>query len=455
MQNNFHSHIKAWVLIPILLSVLVLFTQNSGTHYEPTFVPRPVLNPSEEIIHYPFVDYDKNILQFPGETAGFERFFDKLDTLITYGKGKVNIMHIGGSHVQAGMLSGRIREDLFSMADGIKGERGFIFPYRMAHTNNPGNYKATFTGEWDGCRNALKKNHCPWGLSGITATTHDTATQTEIYCVDDNHETYWFNKVRIYHLATPESFLVRLDSSILVDTMYTDSVVGMTTFELAKSYDTLLFETVKTDRLQDYFVLQGIRLENDDNGLTYNSIGVNGASVPAYLRCQYFQSQLETNVPDMVIFGIGINDSYVPVDQFSQEEYEQNYRDLMAMFRAVNPDVQFLFMTNNDSYYKRRYPNQNIFKVQKAMMNLAREYNGAYWDLFEIMGGLNSIKLWERNGLAQKDKVHFTRKGYYLNADLLFVAFRNAYGDHLANKYYTHNHATSTPTGAHPTPKSN
>lgn len=89
------------------------------------------------------------------------------------------------------------------------------------------------------------------------------------------------------------------------------------------------------------------------------------------------------------------------------------------------------------------------------MMNLAREYNGAYWDLFEIMGGLNSIKLWERNGLAQKDKVHFTRKGYYLNADLLFVAFRNAYGDHLANKYYTHNHATSTPTGAHPTPKSN
>jgi lysophospholipase L1-like esterase len=448
MSNNIKK-ISFWAILPLLVLVLGVFIQFTGVQPQSSFVPTPRLNPSEEIKAYDFIDYEENILKFPGSQDGFERLFDKLDTLVTFGKGNVNIMHLGGSHVQAGMLSGRMRENMFSLADGIKGERGFIFPYRMAHTNNPGNYKATFTGTWDGCRNALKRNHCPWGLSGITATTHDTATQTKLYCVDDNHDTYWFNKVRIYHLATPESFAVLLDSSIIVDTMYTDSVVGLTTFELAHSYDTLLFETLKTDSLQEYFVLQGLRLENDDDGLTYNSIGVNGASVPAYLRCQYFQPQLETNVPDLVIFGIGINDAYVPVEQFHQDEYEQNYRDLMNMFRAVNPDVQFLFMTNNDSYYKRRYPNQNIFKVQKAMWNLAKEYNGAYWDLFEIMGGLNSIKLWVRNGLAQKDKVHFTKKGYHLNADLLFVAFREAYGDHLAAKYYTNfdkNTDSSIPT---------
>lgn len=441
MPNKMKKISKYW-LVPFLGFAFGVFTQFSNVTIDPTFVPTPRLNPSEEIKEYSFIDYDNNVLEFPGNKKGFENLFDRLDTLVTFGKGKINITHIGGSHVQAGMLSGRMRENLFSLADGIKGERGFIFPYRMAHTNNPGNYKATFTGDWEGCRNAIKKNHCPWGLSGITATTRDTATETKLYCVDDNHDSYWFNKVRIYHMATPESFTVMLDSSMVIDTMYTDSIAGLTTFELAHSYDTLLFNTRKTDSLQDYFVLQGIRLENDDQGLTYNAIGVNGASVPAYLRCQYFQPQLETNVPDLVIFGIGINDAYMPVEQFHQEEYEQNYRELMNMFRAVNPNVQFLFMTNNDSYYKRRYPNQNIFKVQKAMYNLAKEYNGAYWDLFEIMGGLNSIKLWVRNGLAQKDKVHFTRKGYYLNADLLFVAFREAYGDHLASKYYVNNNTT-------------
>ncbi len=424
-------------LISIIVLVMVFFTSFSSPHIDPTFVPSPRLNPSEEITNYSFIEYEKNVIEFPGGATEFDFFFDKLDTLISYGKGKINIMHIGGSHVQAGMLSGRMRENMFSMADGIQGERGFIFPYRMAHTNNPSDYKAVFTGDWEGCRNAKKNNHCPWGLSGITATTTDSSTQTILYALDQNEQTYTFNKVRIYHLATPESYAVKLDSSMLIDTAYTDSISGLTTFELSKSYDTLIFETVKTDSIQEYFVLQGIRLENNMAGLSYDAIGVNGASVPAYLRCQYFQPQLETNIPDLVIFGIGINDSYVPVDQFDQSEYEQNYRDLMAMFKEVNPNVQFLFMTNNDSYYKRRYPNQNIFKVQKAMYNLATEYNAAYWDLFEVMGGLNSIKLWEQAGLAQKDKVHFTRKGYYLNADLLFVALRDAYGKHLNSKYYT------------------
>lgn len=436
------NHIS-FSFVVFLAAIIGIFTQFSNIHLDPTFVPSPRLNPSEEMVSYNFINYEKNNLEFPGSADGFNRLFDKLDTLVTYGKGKVNIIHIGGSHVQAGMLSGRMRENLFTLADGIKGERGFIFPYRMAHTNNPGNYKATFTGNWEGCRNALSRNHCPWGLSGITATTYDTLTQTKLYAIDDDRTPYKFNKVRMYHMATPESYSVRLDTSILVDTIYTDSVIGLTTFELSKSYDTLLFETVKTDRLQEYFVLQGIRLENDDQGITYSAIGVNGASVPAYLRCQYFQPQLETNVPDLVIFGIGINDANVPAGKFRHQEYEQNYRDLMAMFRAVNPDVQFLFMTNNDSYYHRRYPNKNIFQVQEVMRKLSKEYDAAYYDLFEVMGGLNSIRLWERAGLAQKDKVHFTRKGYQLNADLLFIAFREAYGDHLAAKYYSHFTETS------------
>lgn len=433
-SNDFLN--RFWILSLFVVGSLVLFLNFSEKKVERKYVPSPRLNTSETIEDYPFVQYDKNILQFPNGNEGFEPIFNKLDSIITYGKGNLNIIHIGGSHVQAGMLSGRMRDNMLSMADGIRGERGFIFPYRMAHTNNPGNYKAIFTGSWDGCRNAKKNNHCPWGLSGITATTYDTITQTKLYALDETKTTYTFNRVRIYHLATPESFHLILDSNMVVDSMYTDSIAGVTTFELAKSYDTLNFETRKTDSIQSFFVLQGIKLENDDQGITYNSIGVNGASVPAYLRCQYFEPQLATNAPDLVIFGIGINDSYVPEDRFSQEEFEQHYRELMAMFIAVNPDVQFIFMTNNDSYYKRRYPNRNIFKVQDAMMNLAKEYHTGYWDLFEIMGGLNSIKMWEKYGLAQKDKVHFTRKGYYLNADLLYVAFRDAYGDHLTNKYY-------------------
>ena len=390
------------------------------------------LNPADIIPSYSFVDYQKNQLQFPGGKQSFESFYQKLDSLVLYGEGKVNILHIGGSHVQAGTLTNRMRENMYTLADGIKGDRGFIFPFNMAHTNNPRNYKVKYSGEWEGCRNALRKNHCPWGLSGITATTYDTLTNVKIYAFDKDSVIYSFNKVSVYHLAGKESYKIRLDSSFVVDTSYTDTLIGVTTFELAETYDTLYFETVKTDSIQSYFVMQGVMMESDQNGLTYTAIGVNGASVPAYLRCQYFEPQLATIPPDLVIFGIGINDSYMPENQFSQAEFEQNYRELLDIFRSVNPRVQFLFMSNNDSYYKRRYPNQNIFKVREAMINVSTEYGAAYWDLFGVMGGLNSIRLWENEGLAKHDKVHFTPAGYVLNADLLFKAFRDSYGDHLS-----------------------
>ena len=416
-----------WIMI-IFLSLLFFYRFGVLKSNE----TKSALNPADNIPMYSFVDYQKNRLQFPGGKEGYEIFYQKLDTLTLYGKGKVNVMHIGGSHVQGGTLSNRMRENMYTLADGIKGDRGFFFPYRMAHTNNPRNYKVSYTGEWEGCRNALRKNHCPWGLSGITATTYDSLTTTRIYAFDKDTVLYSFKRVSIYHLATPESFQVRLDSSFAVDSVWTDSIAGVTTFELGQFYDTLYFETVKSDSIQSYFVMQGIKLESGQDGLSYTSIGVNGASVPAYLRCQYFEPQLATIPPDLVIFGIGINDSYVPENQFSQEEFEQNYRDLMDIFRSVNPKVQFLFMSNNDSYYKRRYPNPNVFKVRDAMVNLSVEYNAAYWDLFGIMGGLNSIRLWEDEGLAKRDKVHFTPSGYVLNADLLFKAIRDSYGDHLS-----------------------
>ena len=60
---------------------------------------------------------------------------------------------------------------------------------------------------------------------------------------------------------------------------------------------------------------------------------------------------------------------------------------------------------------------------------LAEKHDASLWDLFSVMGGLDSVKLWEEQGLAQKDKVHFTKKGYELVGNLFFDAFINAYSN--------------------------
>lgn len=380
---------------------------------------------------YPFINFDSNKLQFYGDTSLFNVVFQKMDSMVFFGKGNLSILHIGGSHVQGGTLQRTMRAKFSNIIPGIGGERGFFFPYQMANSNMPTDFHVDYTGDWTGCRCAKKSAICTWGMSGFNSTTADSISHIKIYMEDEQGNNYRFNKVRIFYQLDYDSFSTKLDSIYGEVLSRVDSVGQFVEYSFDKTYDTLSFSVLKTDSAQTHFTLRGIQYITDESGITYHTIGVNGASVPAYLRCYDFEKELGYLAPDLVIFGIGINDANGPVNRFSQQGFEEDYRELIRWFRKANPNVNFIFLTNNDSYYRRRYPNQNVYKVVKAMQNLAEENSAAVWNLFEIMGGIGSIKLWQKTGLAKSDKVHFTPKGYQLQSDLLFEAFQNAYGEYL------------------------
>jgi len=58
---------------------------------------------------------------------------------------------------------------------------------------------------------------------------------------------------------------------------------------------------------------------------------------------------------------------------------------------------------------------------------LAKDHQGGVWDLFSLMGGLSSMRKWQTAGLAQSDKVHFTREGYQLIGDMFYNALVDYY----------------------------
>ena len=144
-------------------------------------------------------------------------------------------------------------------------------------------------------------------------------------------------------------------------------------------------------------------------------------------------NHFEKNVMlDLVIFSIGINDAYE--NDFSKESYTKNYDTLIQRIYSINPEAAILFTTNNDSYYHRKHPNKRVYEAKEAMVDLAKAKKLAVWDMFEIMGGLNSIQKWYSDDLAKKDLLHLNYKGYNLIGDLLFEAFMEAY-----KKYTTKN----------------
>ena len=68
---------------------------------------------------YLFIRYGDNTLQFPSGRADFDTLYHKMDSLLSTGKGKINILHIGGSHVQAGYLSHRLRMNFSTLGDSV------------------------------------------------------------------------------------------------------------------------------------------------------------------------------------------------------------------------------------------------------------------------------------------------------------------------------------------------
>lgn len=375
-----------------------------------------------------FVQYDSSYIHFYNDSSNYNTFFSKLDKLIFEGEGKVNVMQIGGSHIQADIWSDQMRKNFQQLSPNLNGGRGFLFPYRIAHTNNPYYYKVTSSGEWKGFRNSLLKHHATWGVSGITATTQDSSATLKFIFRGESTPFYDFNSIKIFHNLDSSDYCIE----VLNDTCSLIKInreIGYTEFVFDHYLDSFELNIYRSDTAVSSFDLYGISLDNDDPGLVYTSIGVNGASTKSYLRCELFQQHLKAIVPDLVIFCIGINDAYDP--SFCKNCYENNYDSLVSWFRSANPDVEFLFVTNNDSYYKRRYPNKRVFEAREAMISLANKHNSGMWDMFNVMGGLGSCNKWIKNGCAKRDKIHLTKKGYILMGDLMFEALIKEYDNYL------------------------
>ena len=69
----------------------------------------------------------------------------------------------------------------------------------------------------------------------------------------------------------------------------------------------------------------------------------------------------------------------------------------------------------------------------------------SYWDLYDAMGGKNSMFAWVNNGLAGKDYVHFSNKGASKASQLFYNAFISTYKQWEYNNLSINNKADDNP----------
>lgn len=402
------------LLIISLLAPLVALAQ-----------PTPVEMPSHS-----FIRYDSNRLCYNADSPSMNAFFSKWQRVLNTHQGNLNIIHIGGSHVQAGTMSNTIRTNLLHAYPSFVASRGMLFPYSAAaKCNNPRDYRVHCPQKVSLTRNIYKEHTCPLGLCGIAITAADSLTEVQMVL---NQPDIDYGTNRIVLLGCSDEQVVPLLSidGREVYPSYVDKNTDRFVFNLSTTVDS--FAILLPCKTGEHFSLTGVYLANRRTGFTFHSIGVNGAAVPDYLRCQNFTRDLRMLRPDMVVFGIGINDA--SGTDFDTAAFRANYLALVDSIRTINPDCAFVFITNNDSYRRKRRNryevNRNGLLAREVFYRLADDTKGAVWDQFEIMGGLKSMEKWYKAKLAQKDRVHFTVAGYQLLGDLFTNALFKAYSDY-------------------------
>lgn len=362
----------------------------------------------------PFIKCDQNKIIFNEADSNLANLVHKFKT---ENSEKIQIVHIGDSHLQAGFLSEKIKQSLFKQfcpTDSFASP-GFLFPYTVAQTNNPFFYKVKATGDWEWCKNVDKEKTCKLGLSGITIRTNSSRSSVSIKMQNQKYAypvKYFFDKVKL---------LYNTDSSIQITINGKQSISedGYSYVQLDNLTDSVLIHIANNDT-SNYVEFYGIILDNTKSKINYHTIGVNGATAQSYLKYDFLSNHLRIINPDLVILSLGTNEAYDK--DFSKLKHEFELKDLIYQIRDISPKAAIILTTPNDHLKDGNNNNNHIQLVRNNILKIGSDFQLSIWDFYSIMGGESSIHEWHKKGLTGEDKLHFKRIGYETQGELFAKA---------------------------------
>ncbi len=113
--------------------------------------------------------------------------------------------------------------------------------------------------------------------------------------------------------------------------------------------------------------------------------------------------------------------------------YEREMEKVINNFKKAFPKTSILMISIHDKSMKRGsqfVTDPLVIKLLKSQINIARKTKVAFWNLFEAMGGKNSMPMWVNKNWASKDYIHFNDRGAKEVADLLSNAMIDAYDNY-------------------------
>lgn len=368
------------------------------------------------------IDITRNVLH---GTEHLSSTFLRLSELGGDRTKKFVVVHFGDSHIQGDHFSGMIRRN-FQGAFGNGGE-GILFPYSLCKSFGPKTLTSTSTGTWTWSTVLKNPGNENVGITGYTLITQDTnATVSFSFSSDETVATIfdaeiWYGGTNVNLTTTTSGMKIELDT--------TNFGTGLRR-AVIRNYSrgqklTLRFKR-KSKQGNFSANFYGIAFRDTSNGgLQYNRCGVVGATFLQLIAQEEFTVRhLKAMQPDLILFSYGSNESYnAGIDM---KKYSATVDEFISGLREEFPETGIVITSPPDTRSGGRFP-VNTQAITDSFRVICERRKCTFWDMHAVMGGDASVYFWLNNGLARKDKLHFTKSGYELQGNLFSAAFLESY----------------------------
>ncbi len=184
----------------------------------------------------------------------------------------------------------------------------------------------------------------------------------------------------------------------------------------------------------------GVVFSRDDRGLTYDSIGLNGASTTVMSRAfnpVTFSAALEHRNPDLVVINYGTNESSFP--SYVEKQYEPELIRAIGRVRSALPNASILIMspmdrgerTGADSIATMRA----IPEIVAIQQRVAQQTDCGFFNTYQAMGGSGTMARWYQRHppMVGADLIHPSPQGARIVAQLLTDQLLIGYERYMEN----------------------
>lgn len=377
-------------------------------------------------------------IQFPaGKRQLFNPFFSTIDQLKEK-QNLVRILHYGDSQIEADRITGYIRH---RMQLNFGGSGCGLIPAVPLY-NGKRSIRQSYSENWERFTGFVNRDtsihHKRYGaLFGFSAIRRpaNIFTGNEWLGFEPSPLAYYtardFNRVSLILGKTDNSFAK-------IDFIVNDSTMNKIEVDFSFRYNKLNWELEATPKSISFtfspdesLIVYGVSLDNTwgvavDNVPLRGSAGLMFSKTDTSFLRQMYQ---DMNV-GMLILQFGGN--VVPyLKNFKQ--YENYFRRELQVVKKMLPDVPVLVVGPSDMSIKDKgkyVTHPNLEGIRDAVMNAALDSGCAFWDMYEAMGGRNSMPSWvfAEPSLAVSDFVHFNTRGARIIGEMLYNSIMNEYG---------------------------